>query len=122
MINFLEVSQRIDLIRKQKGWTQEQLASALDLSQPAISKYLKERIPPAETLLKLAQFGNTTIEWILTGQKSYFYQQENTNTVVRENPTIYDAEINLAKKIAKLTPVVRQAIISLVDFAFAQGK
>jgi len=120
MINFSEVSQRIDLIRKQKGWTQEQLANALDLSQPAISKYLKERIPPAETLLKLAQFGNTTIEWILTGQKSYFYQKENT--VVKEKSTTYDAEINLAKKIAELPPEVRQAIISLVDFTFAQGK
>lgn len=120
MIHLSEVSQRINLIRKQKGWTQEQLANALSLSQPAVSKYLKERIPPAETLLKLAQIGSTTIEWILTGQKSYFYQDENT--LVKEKQSTYDAEVILAKKIAQLPADVRQALMSLIDFVVSQGK
>ncbi|MEJ2544616.1 MAG: helix-turn-helix transcriptional regulator, partial [Calditrichaceae bacterium] len=83
MINISEVSQRIDLIRKQNGWTQGEMAEALQLSQPAVSIYLKERIPPAETLLRLAEIGNTTIEWILTGQKSYYYQTIKNN--VKDN-------------------------------------
>ena len=65
MIHLSEVSQRIDLIRKQKGWTQEQLANALSLSQPAVSKYLKERIPPAETLLKLGSLSYREVNSIL---------------------------------------------------------
>ncbi|MBN1407641.1 MAG: helix-turn-helix transcriptional regulator, partial [Calditrichaceae bacterium] len=108
MINISEVSQRIDLIRRQNNWTQGRLAEALQLSQPAVSKYLKERIPPAETLLRLAKIGNTTIEWILTGQKSYWYQASKSE--VAEDTVSYDAEYTLAKKIALLPLEIRKAI------------
>ena len=119
MINISEVSQRIDLIRKQNGWTQEQLARALQLSQPAVSKYLKERIPPAGTLLRLAKIGNTTIEWILTGQKSYLYQEIKSG--IAEKNFNYDAEYNLAKKIALLPLEIRNAIISIINFTLNQS-
>lgn len=120
MNNLSEVNQRIDLIRRQLGWTQEQMAQALNLSQPAVSKYLKDRIPPAETLLKLAEIGNTTIEWILTGQKSYFYQQKPSQ--VADHHDFYDAELLLAKKIASLPAPLREAILSIISYAISQGK
>lgn len=120
MIDISKVSQRIDLIRKQNGWTQEQLAEVLQLSQPAISKYLKERIPPAGTLLRLAKIGNTTIEWILTGQKSYLYQEVNHS--ITEKSFNYDAEYNLAKKIALLPIEIRKALISIINFTLDQSK
>ena len=120
MIKFLEVSQRIDLIRRQNGWTQGQLAEALQLSQPAVSKYLKERIPPAETLLRLAKIGNTTIEWILTGQKSYFYQEVKSG--VTEKTVTYDAEYNLVKKIALLPVDLRNAITIIINYALDQSR
>ena len=120
MINISKMSQRIDLIRKQNGWTQGQLADALQLSQPAVSKYLKERIPPAETLLRLAKIGNTTIEWILTGQKSYLYQESKSG--IAEDNVKYDAEYNLAKKIALLPVEIRNAITSIIDFSLDQSK
>lgn len=120
MLNISEIGQRIDLIRRQKGWTQEQLASALTLSQPAVSKYLKTRIPPAETLLRLAQIGNTTVEWILTGQKSYFYQDNPPQ--VSELQESYDADIQLSRKIAALPAEIRQAIMTIIDHMQNQGK
>ena len=120
MIKFQEVSQRIDLIRKQNGWTQSQLAEALQLSQPAISKYLKERIPPAETLLRLAKIGNTTIEWILIGQKSYLYQGKVSG--VAEDAVTYDADYNLAKKIALLPTDIRKAITTLINYTLDQSR
>ena len=84
----------------------------MQISQPAISKYLKERIPPADILLKLAQIGNTTIEWILTGQKNYYYNSD----------VHYDADLLLAKKIAGLPAEIRNAVITLVETLHAQGK
>lgn len=120
MLNISEISQRIDIIRRQKGWTQEQLASALALSQPAVSKYLKERIPPAETLLRLAQIGNTTMEWILTGQKSYFYQDHEQQ--VSEKKESYDADILLSRKIAALPAELRKAVMTIIDHMQSQGK
>jgi transcriptional regulator with XRE-family HTH domain len=120
MINISEVSQRIDLIRKQNGWTQGEMAEALQLSQPAVSKYLKERIPPAETLLRLAEIGNTTIEWILTGQKSYYYQTIKNN--VKDNSDVYDADYTLAKKIALLPMEIRKSITRIINYTLDQSK
>lgn len=108
-----EIAQRIEAIRRQKGLTQAELAKALKVSQAAISKYLNERIPPAEVLLRLAQLGNTTVEWLLTGEKSYWFNQQAAQ--VEEPAATYDADLALAKKISALKPQARQLLISLID-------
>lgn len=64
----LQMSDRIQQIMKKVGITQKGLADYLNISQPAISLYLQGRVPPADVLLKIAQLGDTTIEWILTGE------------------------------------------------------
>ncbi|MEJ2054536.1 MAG: helix-turn-helix transcriptional regulator [Calditrichaceae bacterium] len=120
MIKIENVCQRIDLIRKQNGWTQEQLAKALNASQPAVSKYLKNRIPPANILLRLARLGSTTIEWILTGQKSYLY--EDTNKGVNEKNAGYDVDYNLAKKIAKLPVDLRKSIEVIINSLISHSR
>jgi len=113
MMNPKEVSRRIDWIRRQNNLTQEQLASILKISQPAVSKYLRERIPPAEALLRIAELGSTTIEWILTGRKSYFYSGENET--ISEPAPAYDAEWNLSRKVATLPAELRQALHAIID-------
>ena len=113
MIDPKEVSRRIDWIRQQNNLTQEQLAAILNSSQPAVSKYLRERIPPAEALLRIAELGRTTIEWILTGRKSYFYSGDNE--IVSESAPAYDAEWNLSRKVAALPAELRQALLVIID-------
>ena len=113
MTNPKEVSRRIDWIRQQNNLTQEQLAAVLNISQPAVSKYLRERIPPAEALLRIAELGRTTIEWILTGRKSYFYS--GNNETVSESVPSYDAEWNLSRKVAALPAELRQALLVIID-------
>jgi transcriptional regulator with XRE-family HTH domain len=108
-----KIAERIELIRQQRKLTQQQLAGELGISQSAISKYLSERIPAPDVLLKLAGLGKTTIEWILTGEKSYFF--EDSPSAVRERDgTFYDAERALAREIAGLPVDVRKAIHVLI--------
>lgn len=113
MINPKDVSRRIDLLRRQNSLSQEKLAEILEVSQPAVSKYLKDRIPPAELLYKLAQLGQTTMEWILSGQKSYIYGERIPE--VRESGKSYDADWDLLRKIAGLDLQVKQAILLLIE-------
>ncbi len=115
IFNIKNISDRINFIRKQNNLTQEQLANALGISQPAVSKYLKERIPPADVLYNLAKIGHTTIEWILCGEKRYFYE-ENADRV-RENESSYsvDADIILARKIALLPTEAKKAVSKMID-------
>ena len=114
-----EISSRIDWIRRQNNLTQEQLASILNISQPAVSKYLRERIPPAEALLRIAELGRTTIEWILTGGKSYFYSVDNET--VSDSSSQYDAELNLSRKVAAMPAELRQALLTIIDNLQANG-
>lgn len=104
---------RIDFIRRQKGLSQDELSKALLVSQPAISKYLRDRIPPAETLLRLAELGQTTVEWILLGRKSYVH--ENNSTGVAEPTLSYDADWQLAQKLATIPTELKEALLVLID-------
>ncbi len=118
MLDVKAVCARIDGLRRGKQWKQEELAAFLEISQSAVSTYLRDRIPPPEILLRLAQMGNTTIEWILTGNKSYFYapQEEDPSSMLVEEPeAAYDADRNVALKIARLPTDVRSAVLRLVD-------
>ena len=109
------VRQRIDWIRRQQGLSQQQFARKLNISQPAVSQYLNRRIPPADVLLRIARLGQTTVEWILTGQKSYLYQSAQQPPAVAEATPGYDAEWHFFQKMNRLPPEVRQALHLLID-------
>lgn len=113
MINPTAVSQRIDNLRRRHKLSQEKMAEVLDVSQPAISLYLRERIPPAELLYKIAQLGQTTVEWILTGQKSYVYGERVPE--VREAGKTYDMDWGLLQKIAGLDTPIKEALVLLIE-------
>jgi transcriptional regulator with XRE-family HTH domain len=115
-----KITARIDLIRREKGLTQEQFAAELGISQPAVSYYLKERIPPADIILKIAGLGQTTVEWILTGQKSYLMGTPKGE--IHEPQECYDADMILAKRIAALPAEVRKSIQVILDFLENQSR
>ena len=115
------IFERINFIRLQLNLSQEQLALKLNISQPAVSKYLKTRIPPADVLLRLANFGQTTVEWILTGEKKYFYQRGNSIVSDQQNEYI-DFDLQLAAKISKLPAKSKKLISQMVDLLLSQSK
>lgn len=53
-------------MRKSKGYTQIALQMQTGIEQALLSKFENgERIPPTETLLRLAEFYNVSIDYIL---------------------------------------------------------
>jgi len=87
---------------------QQTLAQQLHITQPAVSKYLQGRIPPAEILLKLARLGGVTVEWILTGST------ELNKKRVAEPPRDYQTADDLIQRIKRLPPELAQEIKQLV--------
>ena len=56
----------LKLLRKQKGYTQISVQMQTGIEQALLSKFENdERVPPTETLLKLAEFYNVSIDYIL---------------------------------------------------------
>ncbi|MBQ3134165.1 MAG: helix-turn-helix transcriptional regulator [Clostridia bacterium] len=56
----------LKLLRKQKGYTQIAVQMKTGIEQALLSKFENgERIPPTETLMRLADFYNVSIDYIL---------------------------------------------------------
>jgi len=112
MLDAAAIGKRIDTMRRKNNWSQKEFAAKLRISQPAVSTYLRDRIPPAEILLRLAELGQTTIEWILTGQKSYVLA--DNSDLIAEKKAIYDTDWRVTQQIAALEPSVRDALLRLI--------
>lgn len=57
---------RLKELRKSRGYTQVSLQMQTGIEQALLSKFENaERIPPTETLLRLAEFYNVSIDYIL---------------------------------------------------------
>lgn len=57
---------RLKLLRKKKGITQISLQMQTGIEQALLSKFENgERVPPTETLIRLADFYNVSIDYIL---------------------------------------------------------
>ena len=57
---------RLKKLRKDRGYTQIALQMQTGIEQALLSKFENgERVPPTETLLRLAEFYNVSIDYIL---------------------------------------------------------
>ena len=57
---------RLKELRKSRGYTQVSLQMQTGIEQALLSKFENgERVPPTETLLRLATFYNVSIDYIL---------------------------------------------------------
>ena len=57
---------RIKELRKNRGYTQVSLQMQTGIEQALLSKYENgERVPPTETLIRLADFFNVSIDYML---------------------------------------------------------
>lgn len=108
-INQKDVSERITYLMFQMKLNQQQFADLLGVTQPAVSKYLKERIPPAPVLLKLAHAASTTIEWILSGDKVDSRQK------VAEPFVVYSPPLSIEQKFRQLPFSLQKQFDRLLD-------
>lgn len=60
------VKNNLKLLRRNKGYTQIAVQMKTGIEQALLSKFENgERVPPTETLIKLADFYNVSIDYIL---------------------------------------------------------
>lgn len=65
------VGNRIKQLRKQKGWTQKELAKFIDGSYQQLNKYESGiHAPPLDKLVQLSEALNTTTDYLIVGNES----------------------------------------------------
>ena len=66
----MEFNEKLQLLRKQKGLTQEELAKALYVSRTAVSKWESGRgYPNIDTIKNIAKYFNLTVDELLSGEE-----------------------------------------------------
>lgn len=65
----LKIGDKITLLRKTKGWSQTDLAKAIEASREAIGKYERnEVIPSVEVAKKIADIFDVTLDYLVSDQ------------------------------------------------------
>ena len=75
----MELNEKLQELRKQKGLTQEELAGALYVSRTAISKWESGRgYPNIDSLKAIARFFSVSIDELLSGEELLTIAEEDT--------------------------------------------
>lgn len=62
------ISERIQLLRKQKGFSQNELAEKVEISKAQMSRYISKNVqPPADVLKKLADVLSVSVDFLISG-------------------------------------------------------
>ena len=100
----------LKLLRQEKKISQQKLADALGLSQQSINHYENHKIEPdIGTLIKLADFFDTSIDYIVG----------HTEIVRRIEPTtayhLNEAEADLITRYRSLSPKQRACVAQVIE-------
>lgn len=93
-----DVGQRIKLLRQDKEWTQEDLASKVDVTRFSVANWeLGRRIPSLETLKKLSEIFGVGVDY-LVGRSPHEKISDLLPRVhsIFNDPSISDADKRLA--------------------------
>ena len=101
-------------LREEKGYTQAAVARELGISRQTYNNYeLERREADYETLLKLAEFFDTTVDTLISGRDS---APQSSNSSVDED----DEDLRLLNRNAKKLPPESRKL--LIDMAKAMLK
>ena len=102
---------RVKELRKQKKWSQKELAVKLDSKLSILNKYeCGFHIPPAEKLIRLAELFNTTVDYLLTGNRS------------EERPLHNIRLLERFKALEDFQAEDQEAVIKLIDAMIIKNK
>ena len=87
----MEFGEKIQKLRNEKKWTQEQLAEKLYVSRTAVSKWESRKgYPNIDSLKDIAKLFNKTIDELLSSEEIIdIAKKENTTNIKRTNNLIY---------------------------------
>ena len=71
LIHIMNIAERLKDLRKEAGYSQEQVAELLNVSRQAVSKWESAQgYPDIENIIKLAQMYEVSTDYLLLGEES----------------------------------------------------
>lgn len=80
MSNTLNIGSKISTLRKEKGWSQGDLAQKIDASREIIGKYERnENLPSIEMVAKMAKAFGVTVDFLIGEGENASYDKETVD-------------------------------------------
>ncbi len=101
MSNTLNIGSKISVLRKEKNWSQGELAEKIEASREIIGKYERnENLPSIEMTLKMAKAFDVTVDYLL-GEGEYSSYDKDT--------------VDRLKSIQKLDAGTKSILFNVID-------
>ena len=103
----MSIGERISDLRKQKNYSQMQLAKSLGVSRQAVSKWENDQASPDTlNLIKLADILDTDSEYIATGNHSKIESPPRIVTVVQNVDNVVEKVVERAVEVERIVEKV----------------
>lgn len=101
----MSIAQKIQALRKEKGWSQGDLAKKLGYLQPHVNRWEKgKKYPSVTALKKLAKLFNVSIDILV-------YDEKDLKNLRIEDRTL----LNKLEEFDKLSTAEKQSVITIID-------
>ena len=105
----MEFHEKLQLLRKQKGLTQEQLAEKLYVSRAAVSKWESGRgYPSIDSLKMIAGFYSVTVDELLSGKELLILAEDSQKQTAKEFRNLVFGLLDLSSILYLFLPMFRQ--------------
>ena len=113
----MNISDRIQTLRKAKGMSQEQLADAVGVSRQAVSKWESEQASPdLDKVVIMSELFDVTTDYILKGIEPVEVQDHKTMADVIDQKILTEDNGQRAKTVFKYA-LIGLGVIFAIDFA-----
>ena len=104
----MELYERIAVVRKSRGLTQEQLGELLGVSRQAVSKWENDQTAPdTVNLIRLADLLRTDTEYLATGVHSRIKSPPSVVTVIQKVDNVVEKVVEKPVEVEKIVEVER---------------
>lgn len=107
----MELSKKIQKLRKENNLTQEELAEKLFVTRTAISKWETGRgTPSIESLQQIANFFNVSLDSLLSSEEIIYLANNENQENIRNYTKFFEGLINILSILGILLPVYKVKI------------
>ena len=104
----MQLSEKIQKLRKEKGLTQEQFAEQLFVSRTAVSKWETGRgTPSIESLKQIADLFHITLDQLLSAEEIVIIAESENKETIQQFLSCIDGALNLAALLGLFLPLYK---------------
>ncbi len=105
----MEFHNRLQMLRKQRGLTQEELAQALFVSRAAVSKWESGRgWPGIDSLKEISKYFSVSIDSLLSGEEALTIAEEHTKQQESQHRRLVYGLLDLSAVLFLFLPLFRE--------------